>query len=71
MSYQSGVGPGLAKMFGMEPGGPRITCDGCKAVLAIRDDRLLPRWFMDGKAAPGWKLTRTEEARTDLCPRCK
>lgn len=71
MSYKAGVGPGLAKMFGVEPGGPRITCDGCGVVLAISEARLPPKWFMDGKPAPGWRMVRSEDARTDLCPRCK
>lgn len=76
MSYRSGLGPQLAATMGVEPGGPRITCDGCGLVRRIPDDRLPPAWFLDNRAAPGWKLVRTEDGdggvtRQDLCPRCK
>lgn len=72
MTYRAGVGPGLARMFGVEPGGPQITCDGCGLVLRIREDRPPPAWFLDGKAAPRWALTRpAEDVRDDRCPRCK
>lgn len=71
MSYRCGLGPGIAQAFGTEPGGPSITCDGCGLKLNIREDRPPPAWFLNGKAAPGWKLTRHGDVRDDRCPRCK
>lgn len=72
MSYRAGIGPALANRLGVEPGGPRITCDGCGLVLNIREDRPPPSWFLNGRAAPGWKLVKQADgSRTDLCPRCR
>lgn len=71
MSYRCGIDDTLAKLMGEEPGGPRITCDDCGLRLNIREDRPPPAWFLDGKAAPGWKLTRDGDRRDDRCPRCK
>ncbi len=61
----------VAAILGEEPGGPRITCDGCGLVLNIRQDRPPPAWFLDGKAAPGWKRTRRDDTLDDRFPRCK
>jgi hypothetical protein len=61
--------------FGVERP-PTITCDGCGVRVEIRS--LPPKWFLDGKAKPGWKLVRHEEKpgggfrmRSDYCPECK
>lgn len=70
MSYRAGVGPGLQKL-GFEPGPPRITCDSCGLRWNLKEDRRPPAWFLNGKAPPGWRLSRNGDKRTDLCPRCK
>lgn len=69
MTYRCGVYlPGLDTR-------PRVICDECGIVLAIRQDRPSPRWLMDNRAPPGWMLIRreTDEGvwRRDYCPRCK
>ncbi len=72
MSYRCGIIGYAAFIAGVAPSGPRITCDGCGLVLSIRIDRRPPAWFLDGKAAPGWSLTRDDgDVRIDMCPRCK
>lgn len=59
-------------MLGVEPGGPRVTCDGCGLVLRVREDRLPPKWLLDGKAPPGWLLAcGSDGARTDYCKKCR
>ena len=56
---------------------PRITCDGCGLVRDVKKPSGLPfAWFLDGKAAPGWKLVRIDLddgtlVRRDHCPRCR
>ena len=74
MSYRAGMygilwGVGHAK-------DPRIICDGCGAEHHVyREPMRLPyAWFMDGKAPPGWTVTRTggvSEKRDDRCPKCQ
>lgn len=55
---------------------PSITCDGCGVVLTIVSNPP-PKWFLDGRAKPGWQLLRHEERdgrvrmRSDYCPACK
>lgn len=72
MSYRCGIGVSLAAAMGVDPGPPRVKCDGCGVVLSIRDDRLPPKWLLDGKAAPGWTLTRHDDGtRDDRCPNCR
>lgn len=62
----------LARSLGMEPGGPRVICDGCGLVLNVRDDRPPPAWFLDGKPPKGWATTKREDGtRDDRCPRCR
>ena len=75
MSYRCGIGAGLWA-YGLEPGPPRIMCDTCGFKLVIRGDRLPPKWLLDNRAAPRWKLVRTEDAnghvtRVDTCPTCR
>lgn len=53
---------------------PSIKCDGCGFTIYI--DNIAPRWFLAGKAKPGWSLKReTREngsiKRDDRCPECK
>ena len=72
MSYRCGLGADLAKLMGVEPGGPRITCDKCQKKLYINENKLPPKWLMDNKAPPKWKLVRyVDGTRLDLCPDCK
>ncbi len=73
MSYRCGIGPGLAAL-GMEPGEPRVTCDGCGLRTGVTKASGMPyAWFLNRKGPPGWKSTRTADGATshDLCPRCK
>lgn len=71
MSYRCGIAPSLAAVMGTEPGGPRITCDGCGLVYRLPENRPPPAWFLDGEAVPGWAMTRTEDKRDDRCKRCR
>lgn len=72
MSYRAGVGPQLAVMLGVEPGGPRVKCDGCGAVVHVRDDRPPPNWLLDGKPPKGWSSKKNEDGtRHDLCGQCR
>lgn len=72
MSYRCGIEASLASIMGVEPGGPRVTCDGCGARVMVRTDRLPPMWLLDNKAPPGWKMTKDADGkRTDLCKTCK
>ena len=72
MSYRCGIDPTLARMMGVEPGGPRVKCDSCGLVLNIRDDRPPPKWLLENKPAPGWKMIKTTDGmRTDTCKRCR
>jgi len=73
MSYHVGIGPGMAAL-GLTPCEPHITCDGCGATRLVAPHGIAPVWFLDGRAAPGWRLKREGEhleKRTDLCPKCK
>lgn len=70
MAYRAGLGfPGHERL-------PSITCDGCGVVLTIVSNPP-PKWFLDGRAKPGWLLVRHEERegrvrmRSDYCPTCK
>jgi len=72
MGYRAGIGPMLAVMASVKCDGPHILCDGCGLVYQCEwGNRVPPRWFLDGEPPPGWRQTRTEVTRTDLCPRCK
>lgn len=70
MSYHVGM-RGLARIGGRDQE-PHIKCDGCGTTLEIKMGRGgPPRWFLDGKAAPKWKMIKDENRRLDYCPRCK
>jgi hypothetical protein len=80
MSYHAGVGGHLAAMLRVEPGDPRVVCDGCGLVRSVTSPYGIPyRWFLDryldGKPVPGWFGERTEGPdgvkHLDLCPECK
>lgn len=72
MSYRCRIDNPLASIMGVEPGGPRITCDGCGVRFNIRTDRIPPKWFLDNKAPPKWRTAKLEDGtRNDWCPRCK
>jgi hypothetical protein len=77
MSYRCGIGPGMEKL-GLEPGPPRVTCDGCgKQLPAVTKTGGPPMWLLNGKAPKGWLLIRHEEPKTgailreDYCPACR
>lgn len=76
VSYTAGIAPSMAR-FGRTPGPPHITCDRCGVVLEICRGGHLLAWFLNGKATPGWKMTRDVKnaagrfLRYDLCPKCK
>lgn len=72
MSYRCGLDINLARLMRVEPGGPRITCDKCGLKFYIKEDRPPPKWLLDNKALPKWKLVKyTDGTRLDLCPECK
>lgn len=72
MSYRCGVWGELAKLLGVEPGGPRVTCDGCGARIVVRDDRMPPKWLLDGKPPRGWATVKNADGtRTDTCGNCR
>jgi hypothetical protein len=72
VSYRCGIEPSLARLMDVAPGGPRVTCDACGLCMIIREDRLPPAWIRNGKAPPGWKMTKDADGkRTDLCKTCK
>lgn len=72
MSYEAGIGPGLAAMLGRTPHGPRVKCDACGVVLDLSGRRIAPAWLLDGGAPPGWRMVRGEGGkRTDTCGRCR
>jgi hypothetical protein len=72
VSYRCGIWEPLASAMGVEPGGPRVTCDTCGTRLVVRDDRMPPRWLLDGKAPPGWLLKRNDDGtRVDTCKTCR
>lgn len=71
MTYRAGIGPGLAKAFGYEPGPPHVRCDepGCDATYEAKETRFgPPRWLLDNKAPPRWSMRRERDKRIDLCP---
>ena len=71
MSYRCGIYEPLASVMGVEPGPPRITCDGCGIKHVLRENKLPPKWFLDGKAPPGWRMDKQREVRRDYCRTCK
>lgn len=73
MSYRCGVDGALAAVLGIEPGGPWVACDGCGVRRTCTKPSGMPyAWLLDNKAAPGWKLTKSDDGRrTDLCSACK
>lgn len=62
--------------LGIEPGEAHVNCDGCgmiKPVVSPTSNNLMPpKWFVAGKAPPGWRGVRMHDGskRWDLCPRC-
>lgn len=73
MSFQFGIGGRAAIVIGVEPHDPRILCDGCGEMRVVwtRRSRGYARWFLDGKAAPGWSGGRRgDNSREDWCPAC-
>lgn len=72
MTYRAGT-RGLS-MLGIPDDEPRVICDGdgCRRVLRVNTSHIPPRWLLDGKAPPRWRLARDENGnRRDFCPRCK
>ena len=71
MSYHAGIGLGMAA-FGLTPCEPHITCDGCGLERRVTNAHgMAATWFLDGKAAPGWRTKRIGTTRIDNCPKCK
>ncbi len=70
MSYRAGCDARMAAAMGIQPGGPRILCDGpgCDAVRHIPE--WPPQWFIAGKSPPLWHKA-SRQPRRDLCPKCK
>jgi hypothetical protein len=72
VSYRCGIYGQLAAEINVEPGPPRVTCDRCGTRISIRENRLPPKWLLDGKAPPGWQTTKHDDGtRTDLCKACR
>lgn len=74
MSYRCGVFEPLASMMGVDPGGPRLTCDGpdCTARVIVREGRRPPKWLLDGRAPKGWRNSKSADGtRYDWCPECR
>ena len=75
MSYHCGITPSLAAMTGREPCEPHIKCDDCGRVRSVWQGIRYwepAKWFMNGKAAPGWSGGRNpDHTRTDHCPDCR
>jgi hypothetical protein len=70
VTYRCGIGPGMEK-FGLVPGPPRFTCDGCGLVVTLRTDRPSPAWLFDRRAPPGWERIEEEHRATHLCRLCR
>ena len=69
MTYRCGIGAGIP---GMEPGPPRLTCNGCGKVFEFTFRGAPPEWFIKGKAPKGWSTIRNDDCtRTDYCSSCK
>ena len=64
----TGLGP-----LGIPDDGPRIVCDvdGCGRVYRLREGRMPPAWFLDGKPPPGWQRAKINIPRLDRCAQCK
>lgn len=72
MSYSCGIDIGVAVLLGTQPCEPHIWCDKCGTERGVTKPSGRPYgWFLDGKAAPGWKIVRDEDTRLDFCPDCK
>jgi hypothetical protein len=72
VSYRCGLDSALAALMGVQPGPPCLTCDDCGRLLLIgANGRRPPKWFLDGKAAPGWRLVSQGGVRRDYCGTCK
>jgi hypothetical protein len=73
MSYRCRLDATVAKMIGEEAGGPRIKCDLCGFKLDVKIKHGgPPKWLLDNKAAPKWRLVRVPDGRRkDYCPECK
>lgn len=71
MSYNCGIGPRLARAVKIDRDPrPHITCDGgCGAKIVVE---FPPRWFLAGKAPPGWKIAFSEDGiKRHYCKACK
>lgn len=74
MTYRCGIGIGMDVLCGLEPGPPRITCDGCGVRREVRTaSGGMPAWLREGKAPRGWACDYDKEnfTRKDWCPRCR
>lgn len=70
MTYWCGIGPGMEEL-GLPTREPHIECNSCGVKKFVSGRSIPPAWFMNGKAAPGWKLVRDHlEKRFDYCPKC-
>ena len=71
MSYRAGLGAAFNSGRATEPS---IRCDikGCRRTRGVgTKTRFAAKWFLDGKAAPGWGGGRNGDGtRTDYCPDC-
>lgn len=62
-----------AAAYGIEPGPPRHTCDGCGLVVLAETRYGLPKAYLRrGGSPPGWKaVPRTEFTNWHYCKSCK
>lgn len=72
MAYRAGIAPNMVAL-GLEPGPPHVICDGCGVVHGCeRRDGMPYRWFLDGKAPPGWAKRYDDHGkRWDYCRACR
>ncbi len=72
MSYRCGLDVRVAALMGTDAGPPRFTCDGCGVRYTLRENKMPPAWFFDGKAPPGWRSDNAgTPERKDWCKACR
>lgn len=73
MSHRAGIGARAAALLGVEPGPPRIVCDGCDTAKPLVDRNGFgpPSWFLDGRAPPGWQQSGEGTEQKHMCKACR
>lgn len=77
MSYRCGTGGSVRigdELVRLPERSACIVCDECGRERSVQTSTGLPcEWFIVGRAAPGWKMKRSDDGarRFDWCPGCK